>query len=539
MHEHTTNRHQRSGTDGPCRGPRFEPAAPRTRVPGFTRRAPAFTSLILACAGLACGGSGANTGGGDAAGSGAETGGGSAIPADELVRTANPFARGYTEEDFPRLRELADGVYSYEALRSAGDQRFTTVSMFVVTDEGVLVADGQGSVAETRRLIDHIASVTDRPITHVVICSDHGDHTAGNSAFPADAEFIAHPTSARALEATAANPDRPADAPSVVLPTRLVDDRAVLELGGRTIEVLFLGRAHTGGDLVVHLPEEDILFMSEAYLHRVFPAMRTAYPTEWVAMIERAQAMEVETYVPGHGFVDSPEVLGEELEVFRQAVVQVIEEARRLHGQGLGLEEAQAAADFGELGDWWLSESQASRAIQQVYAELDGMLAPVEGGAGDADESREGGDEHGRGAEDEGEEGGEHGEEGEHNDEGEESGEYIAAGETWDETRRGARLILSFDATRDAFVGTVENVTQELLCAVRVEIHLSTGTELGPTARTDLAPGESVDVVLSAEGEPFGAWTAHPEVSTCAGRQKTSARRVTPGGHRHRLTGRR
>lgn len=359
--------------------------------------------LLPAFGGLACGGSGDAAGGGGAAGSGAATGGGNAVPADELVRTADPFARGYTEEDFPRLRELADGVYSYEALRSAGDQRFTTVSMFVVTDEGVLVADGQGNVAETQRLIDHIASVTDQPITHVVICSDHGDHTAGNSAFPADAEFIAHPTSARVLETMAANPFRPDDAPPVVLPTRLVDDREALELGGRTIEVLFLGRAHTGGDLVVHLPEEDILFMSEAYLHRVFPAMRTAFPTEWVAMIERAQAMDAGTYVPGHGFVDSPEVLREELEVFRQAVVQVIDEARRLHGQGLDLEEAQPSADFGELGDWSLSESQAPRAIQQVYAELDGMLPPMEGDGDGAEEGREGGEEHE--AEGEGEDG--------------------------------------------------------------------------------------------------------------------------------------
>lgn len=491
---------------------------------------PRATFLSLAFAGLACGGSG------DGAGSGTDAGAGTAVAADELVRTADPFARGYAEEDFPRLGELAEGVYSYEALRSAGDQRFTTVSMFVVTDEGVLVADGQGNVAETQRLIDHIASVTDQPITHVVICSDHGDHTAGNSAFPEDAEFIAHPTSARVLEAMAASPIRPADPPPVVLPTRLVDDREVLELGGRTIEILFLGRAHTGGDLVVHLPEEDILFMSEAYLHRVFPAMRTAYPTEWVAMIERAQAMEVETYVPGHGFVDSPEILREELEVFRRAVVQVIEESRRLHGQGLSLEEAQASADFGELGDWWLSESQAARAIQQVYAELDGTLPPMEGEEDEGEERGESGEEHE--SEDEGEhgaregggegehgdgeaneehgEGGEHGEEGEHDEEGEESGDYIGSGATWDEIRRGARLILSFDAARDAFVGTVENATQQVLCAVRVEVHLSTGTELGPTTQTDLAPGESTALMLAAGGESFDAWTAHPEVSACA-----------------------
>jgi hypothetical protein len=90
--------------------------------------------------------------------------GGCSQPAP-LVRTADPDARGYTDKDFPRIRELAANMYSYEQLRSAGDERFTTVSMFVVTGEGVLVADGQGSVEETQRMIDHIAEITDQPIT--------------------------------------------------------------------------------------------------------------------------------------------------------------------------------------------------------------------------------------------------------------------------------------------------------------------------------------------------------------------------------------
>ncbi len=291
-----------------------------------------------------------------------------------LVRTADPYARGYTDEDFPRVQELAPGVYSYEQLRSAGEERFSTVSLFVVTDEGVLVADGQGSVEETQRLVARIATITDQPIRHVVICSDHGDHTAGNSAFPQDAEFWAHPTSATTLASSAAA--RREGAPTVVLPTRVVEDSATLELGGTAVEIRFLGRAHTGGDLVVYLPEEKVLFMSEAYLHRVFPAMRSAYPSEWVRMIERAQAMDVDVYVPGHGFVDSPAVLEEELETYRQAVVRVIEESTRLHAAGLSLEEARAQADFGELQSWSLASSQAPRAIQQVYAELNGALPP-------------------------------------------------------------------------------------------------------------------------------------------------------------------
>lgn len=296
----------------------------------------------------------------------------SEIPPDQRIRTGDPYARGYTDDDFPRVRELASGVYSYEQLRSAGDERFTTVSLFVVTGDGVLVADGQGSVEETQRMIDHIAEITDEPIRSVVIGSDHGDHTAGNAVFPQDASYFAHPTSAAALAASAST--RPAGAPSTSRPIQLVEEREVLHMGDKEIHVLFLGRAHTGGDLVVYLPAEKIMFMSEAYLHRIFPAMRTAYPSEWVQMIERAQQMDVDIYVPGHGFVDTPRILDEELELFQEAIRTVIAEAERLHEEGHALEEAQRRAGFGDLESWSLRGSQANRALQQVYAEIDGTL---------------------------------------------------------------------------------------------------------------------------------------------------------------------
>ena len=294
---------------------------------------------------------------------------------ETIVRTGDPYLRGFTDEDFPRVQKLADGVYSYEQLRSAGEEKFTTVSLFVVTSAGVLVADGQGNPAETQRLIDAIAGVTDQPITHVVICSDHGDHTAGNAAFPESAVFLAHPTSKANLERSAGNPNRSADAPPVIIPTELVEDKRVLQLGDKEIHVQFLGRAHTGGDLVVYLPAEKVLFMSEAYLNRIFPAMRSAYPSEWVAMIEKAQAMDVDIYVPGHGFVESPEILEEELETYRRAVEQVIAEARRLHDAGVSVEDAVEQAQFGDLEAWSLRTSQGARAIQRVYLELNGELS--------------------------------------------------------------------------------------------------------------------------------------------------------------------
>ena len=109
-------------------------------------------------------------------------------------------------------------------------------------------------------------------------------------------------------------------------------------------------------------------------------------------------------------------------------------------------------------------------------------------------------------------EGGEHSEESDSDGDGEESGTQYGLTETYDVVRAGARLILSYDASSNAFMGTVENTTEDTLRRVRVEVHLSNGIELGPTTPLDLAPGQVTDITLPATTEPFESWSAHPEV---------------------------
>jgi hypothetical protein len=105
-----------------------------------------------------------------------------------------------------------------------------------------------------------------------------------------------------------------------------------------------------------------------------------------------------------------------------------------------------------------------------------------------------------------------HTHEGETAEEGEESGPQIGLDGIHDEVRKGVRLIMSFDTQSSSFKGTVENTTNNTLTNVRVEVHLSNGTELGPTTPTDLNPGEKRDVELSAVGQSFNWWTVHAEV---------------------------
>ena len=160
--------------------------------------------------------------------------------------------------------------------------------------------------------------------------------------------------------------------------------------------------------------------------------------------------------------------------------------------------------------------------LQQTRAEL-AALRTQAGLSSDRGEAREGGREEGERGERGHAEGGERGEGG--HDEGREEGGRDEGGEggeesgtTWGKSEtsdmvynNGARLILAYNAETQAFEGSVRNTTRETLSQVRVEIHLNSGVELGPTQRVDLEPGATLPVALSAIGYEFSSWVTHPE----------------------------
>ena len=283
------------------------------------------------------------------------------------VSTGFPAERGLKTTDFPRVIKLADGVYGYEDLRPPG---FTTVSFIVVGADGVLLADGQWTTQQTQKLVETIATLTPKPIKWYVVGSDHADHTGGNSVLPKDIRYIVHPTSKSQLERDAVAAAKSSTAPPVVVPAAaMTSDKEVVDLGNMKVEVLFLGRAHTGGDLLVYVPSDKILFMSEVYFNRVFPAMRSAATSEWTSTIDKAMRMDVKWFIPGHGFIEEPGVSRVQLVEFRGAVDYVAEESRRLLNKGLSQEDALKQANWSAYTDWMLADSQKAVAIKRVYEE--------------------------------------------------------------------------------------------------------------------------------------------------------------------------
>ena len=90
--------------------------------------------------------------------------------------------------------------------------------------------------------------------------------------------------------------------------------------------------------------------------------MRTAYPSEWIATLERVAAIDATTIVPGHGFVEDPPTMRAEFVAFRHAMGSVVAEAIRLHGLGLSVPDA-AAGTLGRYGTWTGRDRNAPIAI--------------------------------------------------------------------------------------------------------------------------------------------------------------------------------
>jgi len=263
-----------------------------------------------------------------------------------LAATAVVSAQSGRAGDLPRLTRLADGVYAYEHVDPT--KRGVTVNnLIVVTSQGVLVADGQGTVENTTQLVAAVGTVTPQPVKFVVVGSVHGDHRGGDAGFPKDATFI--------------------------------KDQWQASWDGREIQVLMLGRSHTGTDLEVWLPKEKIIYMSEVFSNRVFPSMANGYPTEWVAALKRAEALDAQVYMPAHAAIDAAkdwriDWTRDNVATYRGAIEQVMSVGKKLHDEKVPVDDAAGRAAWGSFNDWIRRSENAAGALKRVYLELDGAL---------------------------------------------------------------------------------------------------------------------------------------------------------------------
>lgn len=190
----------------------------------------------------------------------------------------------------------------------------------VVGDGEVLLIDTRAWRAQGEELRADLRRLTPLPCRQVVNTHLHFDHTFGNASFRrAGAALWGHPRCAALLRtrgeeqraqalAWAGSADAAAEvrATEIVPPDHLVSDQAVLSVGGRAVELRYLGRGHTDNDLVVLVPDAGVLFAGDLLEESGPPMFEDAFPLEWPATVERLLALAPRVIVPGHGDLVDP-----------------------------------------------------------------------------------------------------------------------------------------------------------------------------------------------------------------------------------------
>ncbi len=321
------------------------------------------------------------------------------------------------ESDTHRFEEVAEGVWH---VSGTGAVHTMSNAMVLVGEFDTLVVDSHVTPAAARALIDSIPAVTDKPVRYLVNSHYHFDHAHGNQSFPEGVEIIGHeftraklngdignvleentfrsfsdpvPTLVAQLEEQAANENDPRlraeleerhrvqsdymNAIQEVVPTppNITLDRKmtlfqVVAGGSREIQLHHFGRAHTGGDVLIFLPEERVVFTGDMMLPGL-AYMGDGHVDEWPAALEGLKALDFDIWLPGHGpvmrsreFIDNFQAY---LRDFWPAVVEMYEE-------GVPVEEAAATIDMTAHADNFpqiQSPGADPRAINRIYQLLE------------------------------------------------------------------------------------------------------------------------------------------------------------------------
>lgn len=281
--------------------------------------------------------------------------------------------------------QLTDHVHAAEQSRTGTGWS----NSGLVAAGGGLVVDSLYDVRLTRELAGLYAEVLPETPTRVVNTHHNGDHCWGNQVF-AGAEIIAHrgcatrfsdftPERAEMIRTMADPPESMRsiheewadfDFSDVVLtpPTIVIDTDHTLDLDGIRVDLLYVGPAHTEGDLVVYVPDEGVVLMGDVLFNRCAPIGWEGSTDNWISALRRVEELEPQFVVPGHG----PVCDLDGLRVARRYFEDVQAHARESWSQGRSVLECCAGID---LGPWvtWDEPWRLAANVHRVYRECGGV----------------------------------------------------------------------------------------------------------------------------------------------------------------------
>lgn len=282
-------------------------------------------------------------------------------------------------DDLFDIKPVADGVYAAIAKPA---YKVNCNAAIILLDDGVLVVDTHSKPSAARALIEQIKNLTDKPVRYVVNTHFHWDHYQGNQAYPsswpAGVEIISSEatranieqrgiprvkheivTMPQEIEVLKSDLDKAVDpkqkeqvrsnllqaeayfaelrSMQVTLPTTTFDRSLILHGPSKTIEILWLGNAHTNGDVFVYLRREKVLVTGDA-LHGWTPYMGDSYPFDWIQTLDAAEKLDFDQVIAGHGDVMRGK---EKFELWKLYFRDLMDETAKAYARGAPLDQAE------------------------------------------------------------------------------------------------------------------------------------------------------------------------------------------------------
>ena len=264
------------------------------------------------------------------------------------------------------LRQIIPGHYVYSST--------TYNSGIIVTSEGVIVLDALNSEAVARAQREAIASTIRQPVRILVSSTFHNNYSKGNVAY-ADVLKIGHENYRTDLLELMQREKVSAEEQRARLPNQTLRDRMTLYLGGKEIQILYVGRAHTRGDSIIFVPQDRIAYLSELYFADQFLFINDGYGLDWLRALDTVEALGADIFVPGHGPIPAdPRETRQGLRRFRQMLVDVRDAVQKEIARGATEDQAVAAIRWPQYEKMQGYNTQRETAVRRLYQQLTGRL---------------------------------------------------------------------------------------------------------------------------------------------------------------------
>jgi cyclase len=264
------------------------------------------------------------------------------------------------------LRQIIPGHFVYGSA--------TYNSGIIVTSEGAVVLDALNSEAVARAQREAMASTIRQPVRILVSSTFHNNYSKGNVAY-ADVLKIGHENYRTDLLELMQREKVSAEEQTARLPSQTFRDRMTLYLGGKEIQILYVGRAHTRGDSIIFVPKDRIVYLSELYFADQFLFITDGYGLDWLRALDAVEALDADIFVPGHGPVPAdPRETRQGLRRFRQMLVDVRDAVQKEIARGATEDQAVAAIRWPQYEKLQGYDTQRETAVRRLYQQLTGKL---------------------------------------------------------------------------------------------------------------------------------------------------------------------